>query len=579
MKSEIRNCQNCKHDFTIEPEDFNFYEQIKVPPPTFCPECRAMRRLIWRNERSLYHNKCAFSGEPILSMFSPETGLTVYERDVWWSDKWDPLSYGQEYDFSRPFFEQYKELLHRVPLASLGNRNVINSKYVNHTADLKNCYLVYASMDAENIFYTQGAWNVKDSFDLYTVMRSEQVYEDVICSGLYKTHFSFDSDDCINSSFLTSCMNLQDCLGCVNLRHKRYCIFNIEYTKEEYEKKIAEYDFGSYKTLENFKKEYDIFLKKQPRRFANILKSVNVTGDNIMTSKNSKRIFDVYGELEDSKYALHVFGLKNGYDGYGMGDHGEFLYEGVDFGHHGARNSFGVLNHSCMDTLYTYMCYGSKNLFGCVGVRNGEHCILNKKYTKEEYEALVPKIIEHINAMPYIDKKGKVYKYGEFFPADLSPFYYNETIAQEYYPLNKEDAEKFGFKWSKKIDRNYSIEIKTSELPDHIKDVDESIIGKVVECLHKGDCEEQCTEAFKILPEELEFYKRNNFALPRLCPNCRHYQRLKKRNPIHLWHRFCMCDKKHKHHDGKCGVEFETSYAPDRPEIVYCEKCYQAEVY
>ena len=43
MNSEIRQCQNCKQDFTIEPDDFGFYEKIKVPPPTFCPLCRAQR--------------------------------------------------------------------------------------------------------------------------------------------------------------------------------------------------------------------------------------------------------------------------------------------------------------------------------------------------------------------------------------------------------------------------------------------------------------------------------------------------------------------------------------------------------
>ncbi|OGJ07120.1 hypothetical protein A3I95_02035, partial [Candidatus Nomurabacteria bacterium RIFCSPLOWO2_02_FULL_44_12] len=93
-------CQNCKGNFTIEPEDFGFYEKIKVPPPTFCPECRAMRRLVWRNERALYHNICAFSGKKVVSMFSPDSGFTIYDRDIWWSDKWDPTAYGKDYDFS-----------------------------------------------------------------------------------------------------------------------------------------------------------------------------------------------------------------------------------------------------------------------------------------------------------------------------------------------------------------------------------------------------------------------------------------------------------------------------------------------
>ena len=297
MKSETRQCQNCKHDFTIEIEDFNFYEKIKIPPPTFCPECRAMRRLLWRNERSLYHNKCAFSGKDIISMFSPESGLNVYDRDIWWSDQWDPTSYGKEYDFSKSFFQQFQDLLYRVPLASLGNSNIVNSKYVNHTEDLKNCYLVYGSMSCENVSYAEGGLNLKDSQDLFIVMKSEQCYEDVLCSGLYKTNFSYDSDDCIESAFLSSCINLQNSIGCVNLRHKSNCIFNKQYTKEDYGKLKAEYDLGSYKKLEKFKEEYCSFLKEQPRRFASILKSQSVTGDNIMNSKNSKMIFDCYGEV------------------------------------------------------------------------------------------------------------------------------------------------------------------------------------------------------------------------------------------------------------------------------------------
>ena len=37
-KSETKTCQNCKNDFIIEPDDFSFYEKMKVPAPTFCPE-------------------------------------------------------------------------------------------------------------------------------------------------------------------------------------------------------------------------------------------------------------------------------------------------------------------------------------------------------------------------------------------------------------------------------------------------------------------------------------------------------------------------------------------------------------
>ncbi len=507
--------------------------------------------------------------------------MVVYDRDIWWSDKWDPFDYGKDYDFSRPFFEQFRELLERVPLANLGNTNMVNSEYANHSLDCRNCYLIFASLIAENVSYTTGAFSVKDSMDLYKVKNSEQSYYDVLCAGLFNTHFSYDSDECLNSMFLTSCINLHDCLGCINLRHKSYCIFNKQYSKEEYEKIISTYDFGSYEVVEKFKKEYEEFLKTQFRRYAFIYKSVNVTGDNIMHSKNGRMMFDIYGEVEDSKYVYHVAsGLKNSYDVYGAGARSEFSYESVDVGLDGSKQFFSVINHMCMETQYTYMCYGAKFLFGCVGVRNHDYSILNKKYTKEEYEKLLPKIIKHMNEMPYIDAKDRVYKYGEFFPLELSPFVYNETIVQEYYPLNEKIVLQSGLRWKERTNRDYNIDIKAEDLPDNIKDADESIAGKVVECLHKGNCNEQCTEAFKILPDELKFYKKINVPLPRLCPNCRHFDRLKKRNPMDLWHRVCMCEKeKHFHGKEKCKMEFETSYAPDRPEIIYCEKCYQQEVY
>ena len=85
---ETKTCQNCKKDFTIEAEDFSFYEKIKVPPPTFCPECRLQRRLAWRNERSLYKRKCDAPGheETIITMYPPELAIKVYDQKYWWGD-------------------------------------------------------------------------------------------------------------------------------------------------------------------------------------------------------------------------------------------------------------------------------------------------------------------------------------------------------------------------------------------------------------------------------------------------------------------------------------------------------------
>jgi hypothetical protein len=240
----------------------------------------------------------------------------------------------------------------------------------------------------------------------------------------------------------------------------------------------------------------------------------------------------------------------------------------------------------CRDTQYCFYVDLSKSIFGCVGVKNKQYCILNYQYTKEEYEELVPKIIKHMNENPYIDSAGRAYKYGDFFPLDLSPWAYNETAAQEYFPINAKIASEKHYRWKEKDKRDYKITIPASKLPDDIKDVKDDIMNEVIGCEHGGKCYDDlkfcgadCTTAYKIIPAELAFYRRMNLPLPRLCPNCRHYRRLKEKNPHKLWHRSCSCEKSGHSHSGKCQNEFETTYSPERPEIVYCEKCYQQEIY
>src|SRR3989344_8834739 len=115
MTSETRQCQNCRQSFVIEPDDFGFYEKIEVPPPTRCPECRYQRRLANRNEWSFYKRTCSLCGKENISIYNPEYPGLVYCQTCWWSDKWDRYAYGREFDFSRPFFEQFQELRLKVP--------------------------------------------------------------------------------------------------------------------------------------------------------------------------------------------------------------------------------------------------------------------------------------------------------------------------------------------------------------------------------------------------------------------------------------------------------------------------------
>ncbi|MCM2339217.1 MAG: hypothetical protein NDI62_02045 [Burkholderiales bacterium] len=565
MKNEIRQCQNCKKDFQIEQEDFKFYEKIKVPPPTFCPECRLVRRLIWRNERSLYKRSCDLCNKKIIAVYDANVVFPVYCAECWKSDDWDSLKYSQEYDFKKSFFVQWRELFNKVPRPAIRQvGNCLNVEYANFVDGAKNAYLSYSVIfGSENVYYSSNIDNSKLVVDSYNITESELIYQNIGCTKNYNCKYCYWSSSCIDSNFVLDCVNCQNCFGCVNLRNKKYCIWNKEYDKDEYFEKIKNLNIGSYKFFkENFDKFWDFSLKF-PRKYARTTNCINSKGDDIRNCKSSNFIFNSYG-TENSKYTYRDVNSKDVMDTCHLS--GELVYE---FSSGGATNSqnlkFITTGYPALSHVeYSDYCGSSSYIFGCVGLRNKEYCILNKEYTKEEYFELVGKIKKQMDEMPYIDSIGNIYKYGEFFPFEFSPFGYNETVANDHFLLTKEEILKNGYSYKEKIDNKYVITKKAEEIPDDIKDVDHSILNEVIECLITK-------KAFKITPFELEFYRRMDIPLPRIHQDERYKMRLSLKNPMKLWHRKCMKEG--------CDNEFETSYAPERPEIVYCEKCYQQEVY
>ena len=177
-----------------------------------------------------------------------------------------------------------------------------------------------------------------------------------------------------------------------------------------------------------------------------------------------------------------------------------------------------------------------------------------------------------MNTMPYVDRKGIAYRCGEFFPSELSPFGYNETVAAERFPLSREEVIARGWRWQDNIQRTKGKETLIPErIPNTIQDTQDTITEEVLRCV-------SCERNYKIIPNELMFYRRMDIPIPRKCFFCRHDDRFSRQNPYFLWHRQCDCAIAVHGHIARCPNEFETSYAPDRPEIVYCEQCYQAEV-
>jgi len=555
-KSENRTCQNCKNDFIIESEDFKFYEKIKVCIPNLCIKCRSQLRHIFRNERIFYKRKCDLCEENIISIWSPNKETPVYCVKCWWSDKWDAYSYGIDYDIKKPFFKQIGELYKKVPKPALVGINNIDCQYVNYVADCRNCYMITESSNNENCIYSYWIQKTKDSVDLSFTHQVELSYEVNDCYNSYGLKYCNSCYNCTNSYFLLNCRGCTDCIGCINLRNKSYYIFNQQYSREEYLEKLKEFKFNSFLGVENFRSRFNKFIEKFPRKYAEIYMSINSTGNYQNNVKNNRSCFHSY-DAEDNAYSVHVWrDAKDCMDCHTAGRSAEKIYNSTNTGLQ-ASNCFCC--HNCWGsnfTEYSFNCPSGMNLFGCMALKNGQYSILNKKYSKEEYEKIRFSIIESL-------KKNN--KYGEYFSKEIMLFGYNETTAMEEFPLTKEEALSLGYKWEDKKRGIYGEEtIEWNQVPENIEDVSLNIKENIFKCL-------SCSKNYRIIENEFNFYKKINVPIPRFCPDCRHNKRLENRGKNILWHRKCMKEG--------CTNEFETFYAPDRPEIVYCESCYNKEIY
>jgi len=471
-----------------------------------------------------------------------------------------------EYDPSRPFFEQYYELTRKAPWVALETiaPSLVNSEYCNGASYLKNGYLSFWADYGENIAHSAMLYQVKDTADCLRATEVELCYESIGLTKCYQTYFSEECESCANVWFSRNCYNCTNCVGCVNMRGASYCIFNEKYSKEEYFEKLKELGLDSFAKLEELKKASRAFwLSKPYRAYSGNSLNLNVTGEYVFESKNSDDLYLCTG-MEDSRYSqfITVPSAKDCYDYSGWGNGAERMYEALICGEGASNIKF---SYSCypntLNVEYSICASAAKNCFGCASLKRKQYCILNKEYSKEEYEVLREQIIADMKKNPYIDEQGRTWSYGEFFPLKINPFAWNESNASKFFSKSKEEAIAQGFSWYDATPTVYTITLSLENVPDTIADTPENITDEVLGC-------EECGRGYKIAPLEFMLLKKANIPIPHHCPQCRQNSRFARLNPIKLWKRNCaQCDK-----------EITTAFAPQRKEVIYCVDCYQKEI-
>lgn len=548
-----KTCPQCSQNFAVTDPDRKFYQKVKVPEPTHCPTCRQQRRLLQVNQVNLFKRKCDATGKTIISNYHPDGPYKVFDQELWFSDQVDGSNYGRKFDFNRPFFEQFAELSLAVPHPALFNDFLHdeNSEYTNYAGKNKNCYMIFDSDENWDCYYSYGMNNSKNSSDCYRVQNLELCYETVDSRSCYNCAFTYQSKNCTDCVFLNNCIGCRNCIMCSNLRQKEYFVFNQAVPPEKYAE--IRQKLGGEKYLTQKIADFNQIRLKFPQNFRRGIQNENVSGNHLVHCKNALFCFDSMN-IWDGKYCTQMFMKSKDCMDVDEGGQCELLYESNNLGYNAYNLRFSL---QCLNEVnhltYCNLCFHCSNLFGCIGLKQKKYCILNQPYSKTEYEKLVPKIIEHMQKtrLPACPSG----EWGEYFPASTSAFPYNLTMAQDHFPLDKEAAIAQGYAWQDPDPHEY--QTQTYQIPDSIAEAPDSILDEILAC-------SECGKNYKILAQELKFYRERNLPIPRKCFHCRHKARLTPRTPRQLWNRKCA----------HCQAEIQTAYSPERPEIVYCRQCY-----
>lgn len=396
------------------------------------PDSREQLKAVmaWYPNKKFYKRQSHKSGKTIISVYPPESVCPVYSHEEWYSD--DFTSPGLDIDPQKSVFEQFAELQKIAPVVTLLSTQQQNAEYCHDVEGLKNSYIVFDAITGQDIYYSVRMYDCKSCVDCYFAMESELLYECVYMFNCYNTRYSYNCKQVTDSYFLFDCRNTQNSFMCSGLRNQKHCIYNQQYTKEQYEEFIAKIDFSNFEKMEELKKHFrDSVVGESNLKNDWVENCEDVSNCKYLkNSKDCERLFESF-ELRDCYNGFQNAKGKDIVDSYMCNDRVEMCFQCVATG----IDSQNVYNcaftwHSS-NMRYCYLCINCQDCFGCIGLRGKKYNIFNKSYLKEEYEKLVKRIIENMKKPLQTQPRQGGVDFGKFFPMNLSPFRYEDTIAYD----------------------------------------------------------------------------------------------------------------------------------------------------
>jgi hypothetical protein len=550
--------KHCEGEFEIVPEDITFLKMLRVPPSDFCPTCRRIRRMSHMSQFRFFKRPCDAPQhkEEIISIFSVECSFPVYDYKYFISDEFDPFSYGIKYEKNASPLSRLLEMRKTFPMPSFLNRDPgsINSDYSNGGRGTKNVYYAFGCFGSENVWYSHMAGQSKDIMNSAYIHKSDHVYDGVHSDNIYKSIFTYFSKNCADCMFVFDCRNCQDCFGCVNLRNKRYQIFNKQFSKEDYESFIKSISPLSRQKIKEYEQKLWDLVKTLPLNASRNIASNNASG---ILLENTKDAHDVV-DCQNSENIRHVDGALSHKDSMDMlfsGGHSSFLYGTTNIGSQSSNVRFSVSCKFCNNSEFIFNSKNLDNCFMCFGLQNKSYCILNVQYEPEEYF----KIIDEI--------KSEMIKRGEYtdpIGLEFSAQAYNFCIGQNFFPLTSEEIIKLGGYTALEPETNVgNIKVlSVDEIPQTIDEVTDDIINCAIKCEKSG-------KPFRITASELAFLRKIKIPLPTTHPTVRMESKVALAPVGHKYSAQCH----------KCNKDIYSLFNPQENYLLYCEDCYKQEVY
>jgi len=362
------------------------------------------------------------------------------------------IDHALEYNPELSFFQQFQKLMLDVPQASLvhfGNCN--NSDFSDTVVDSSNCYMSSSvTIDVDTVLYSFWVRVHSKSVlnSVYIAVNNENIYFSRCVLSSFNIFYSAFLNNCNNIWFSSNLTGCSECILSDNLLNQKYCIKNKQYEKQEYFEKKAEI----LKDKQRFSAYYS-----QTEKQGNNYNSTDVSGHFISDSENIENGIFAYSTKNGKNlvFAWSPEGCENMYDyfaGWSMGTHDSY---GVAIS---GGNSYVYCSLSIWFSNNIFYCYDlvtCSYCIGCVWLQNKQYCIFNKQYSKEDWYELADKIFGTMDEQSVL---------GDFFPGEINPFYFNDSVASLYKDFDKDEILEKWYMW-----RDEEIKVDIPEWVDVIK--------------------------------------------------------------------------------------------------------------